>query len=425
MKEIRSSRGATAPAVAAPGPLFDRDRSLHELLHDLPMPQIGAAIEQLCGPYVLVDGAGSVHTRRGVIAIEYAEIPIRWQAEPVGFLRASVSVQPTALRSAADLLEAIIASAARYAMARDLHSEAVAADFDALQREHAQLAASEARYRDLAASLERRVADQVKALDNGYRQVYRSEKLASVGRLAAGVAHEINNPIGFVRSNLATARGYVEKFGLVGAALREGRAGEAESRWRESDLDYILEDFSALIEESIAGADRIAAIVGDLRRAANIDRAEEALADVNELVRAAVALASNGAAAHPRLALQLRSVPPIRCRPAQISELIRNLLSNSIAAIQSGGEVTVRTEMADSCLVLEVIDTGEGIAPETLPRVFDPFFTTRAVGQGTGLGLTVCRDIVEAHEGTIDLASAPGRGTTVTVRIPAGSSGGS
>jgi len=81
--------------------------------------------------------------------------------------------------------------------------------------------------------------------------------------------------------------------------------------------------------------------------------------------------------------------------------------------------------MADSCLVLEVIDTGEGIAPETLPRVFDPFFTTRAVGQGTGLGLTVCRDIVEAHEGTIDLASAPGRGTTVTVRIPAGSSGGS
>ncbi len=420
MKEIRPSPDTSTPAVAAPGLRFDRDRSLRELLEDLPMPEIGAAIERFCGPYVLVDAAGEIHTRRGVIAGGHTEMPIRWQAEPIGFLRASVSVDPAAVRGAGDLLEAIIASAARYAMARDLHSEAIAADYDALERKHAQLAASEARYRDLAAGLERRVADQVKALDHGYRQVYRAEKLASVGRLAAGVAHEINNPIGFVRSNLATARGYVEKFRLLGAALREGQTAEAERRWRESDLDYVLEDFSALIEESIAGADRIAAIVGHLRRAANIDQAEEALADVNELVRAAVALASQGAASHPRLALQLGSIAPIRCRPAQISELIRNLLSNSISATHSGGEITVRTAMADSCLLLDVTDTGEGVAPEMLPRVFDPFFTTRAVGQGTGLGLTVCRDIVEAHKGTIDLASEPGRGTTVTVRIPAG-----
>ena len=416
MNEIRLPQEAGAPA----GVVFDRDRSLRELLEDLPMSEIGEAIEWLCGPYVLVDAAGGHHSGRGTIAGGHAEVPVRWQAEPIGFLRAPAAVEPAALRAAGDLLEAIIASAARYAMARDLHSESVAADYEALQQKHAQLVASEARYRDLAAGLERRVAEQVKALDNGYRQVYRAEKLASVGRLAAGVAHEINNPIGFVHSNLATAREYVEKFQRLGEALRAGaQGGVAEARWRELDLDYVLGDFSALIEESIAGADRIAAIVGDLRRAANIDRSEEALADVNELIQSAAALASNGTAAHPRIQLQLGSVSRIHCRPAQISELVRNLLVNSIAATSAGGEITVRTEMADSCLVLEVADTGEGIAPDTLPRVFDPFFTTRAVGQGTGLGLTVCRDIVEAHKGTIDLASEPGRGTTVTVRIPA------
>jgi two-component system NtrC family sensor kinase len=410
---------AAAGQASDRAPTFDRERDLREFLDEIPIERVSRALGGLCGNFELLDARGVALIRSGVLETPAASVPIHWELEPIGMLRAAQDHAP-ALAAAGEFLEALIGTAARYAMARDVHVEAVAADYEALRCEHARLVASEARYRDLSASLERRVAEQVRAIEENHRQLYRTEKLASVGRLAAGVAHEINNPIGFLRSNLATAREYVAKFALVGNALRNDDPA-AGAQWRASDLDFVVEDFAALVGESIAGADRVAAIVANLRVAANIDRAEEGLADINELVRAALTLAHGGAPSRPQVDLSLGELPQVLCRPAQISELVLNLLLNAFLAVRREGKIRIRSRCDGMHVELQVEDSGEGIAPDDLPRVFDPFFTTRDVGQGTGLGLTVCRDIVEGHGGTIELTSELGKGTTVTVRLQVGS----
>ena len=314
------------------------------------------------------------------------------------------------------MLELMLRGVARYKMASGLHLEAVQADYEKLSRKHAALEESEARYRELSQQLEQRVRKQVETIEETGRQLYRAEKLAAVGRLAAGVAHEINNPIGFVRSNLNTSANYVKTFAALGDAVKSGQP--AHSRWNELDMDFVLEDFSALLAESIGGVDRVARIVADLKGFSNVDRGEEEMADLNDSLRQACSVMEGQLPQGVTLVTELGAIPRILCLPGYLNQVFLNLLENVVQAVAGGGEVRVESKHEQGEILIRIADNGCGIAEDVLPRIFEPFFTTRDVGQGTGLGLTVARDIVQLHGGRIEVASRPGAGTAFTVHLP-------
>jgi signal transduction histidine kinase len=298
-------------------------------------------------------------------------------------------------------------------MASELHDEATFASYEQLKRDHAALEVSEARYKALSAELEKRVEEQVAILEERQRQLYEAEKLASVGQLAAGIAHEINNPIGFVRSNLETFSGYVGKF----AALRE-RLDQAGAAWRELDLDFVVDDGRQLVAESLAGIDRVARIVKDLRGFSNIDRPDEEMVDVNDNLASACAVVSGQLPPGVTLSRELSPLPPLMCLPGHLNQVLLNVLQNAVQAVGEVGCIRVSSAFGEGRIRIVIADDGVGIAEEDLAHVFEPFFTTRAVGKGTGLGLTVARDIIGAHGGEIDVASKKGQGTTVTISLP-------
>jgi signal transduction histidine kinase len=301
-------------------------------------------------------------------------------------------------------------------MVTDLHLEAVRADYAKLQQQNEALKLSEARYRELAESLDRKVKEQLQVLDERQRQLYQAERLASIGQLAAGVAHEINNPLGFAASNLASASRYLERFAELKAACGEG---EAAAAWARLDLDFILEDFAGLLAETTQGLERIANIVKDLKGFSSVDQPEEQVVDVNALLDSLCAVIAGQKPAGVELRKEFGDVPQILCLPGHLGQALHNLLGNAFRAVGEHGTVTVRTFRNGDFLRLQIVDDGCGMDAETLARAFDPFFTTRPVGQGTGLGLTVARDIVLAHSGRIYLESQPGAGSTVTIDLPA------
>jgi signal transduction histidine kinase len=304
-------------------------------------------------------------------------------------------------------------------MASELHLETVQEDYEELQRKHAALQASEARYRELAAQLEQRVAEQVKTIEAAQRQLYQSEKLASVGQLAAGVAHEINNPIGFIVSNLSTAQGYVQRLNTFAVRLHAAMAtAELQQAWREDDLDFVLRDFVALLAESSEGAARVARIVTDLKGFSRVDQVGAEEADINDVIRQVCNVAAGQVRGRAKVTLQLGTLPRLRCNSAQLGQVFLNLLLNAADAVAAPGEIRFESDMAENSIRVRVSDNGRGIAAELLPRIFDPFFTTKTVGSGTGLGLTVSNDIVKAHGGSIEVASTVGKGSTFTVWLP-------
>lgn len=346
-----------------------------------------------------------------------SRVPVSHDLETIGFLETPVA-DPGRLDAAVGLLELLLQSGARYYMAARMHVEVVHSDYEALQRKHALLQESEARYKSLAAHLEERVEAQVKTIEVAQRRLYQAEKMASVGQLAAGVAHEINNPIGFIRSNLGTALSYVQKLGKMAGMIRSQGSAQLKADWHGADLDFVLEDFAALLEESITGADRVTRIVTDLKGFSNVDQAEEKVVDLNESIRSVCNVAAPQLQGRAELLLELGELPALRCMPGQLNQVFLNLLLNATQAMTKPGRIRIQTALENGEIRISIADTGSGIPESVLPRIFDPFYTTRDVGQGTGLGLTVSRDVIIAHGGRIEVDSEVGTGTTFTIHLP-------
>ncbi len=399
-----------------PVPSFDRELGFAELLADIPRERLQKALVLLLGgAFRLVDERGNLLIGAAAAPEQARRMPVVLELEPVGYLECA-GADDSRMQSAVALLELLLRGAARYKMASGLHIESVQADYETLKRKHAALEESETRFKALSEQLELRVQEQVRALEEASRQLYQAEKMASVGRLAAGVAHEINNPIGFVRSNLSTAQAYVKKIAVLDEMVKSGQP--VTQHWKALDMDFVLEDFAELIKESIAGIDRVARIVADLKGFSNVDRGEEEMADINDCLRQACQVVDGHLPPGVRLVQELGEIPRILCLPGYLNQAFLNVLENALLALVDGGEVKVRSERDGDEILITINDNGCGMSEDAMRQAFEPFFTTRDVGLGTGLGLTVVRDIVQVHGGRVSIESQPNAGTTVTIRLP-------
>jgi two-component system NtrC family sensor kinase len=271
-----------------------------------------------------------------------------------------------------------------------------------------------------------RLNEALAALKRSQAKVLHQEKMASIGQLAAGVAHEINNPIGFINSNLSTLGKYLSRLSGFLAVQSECIAAGAPPEQAESvrrqqaslKIDYIVKDLEDLVRESLEGAERVRSIVADLKSFSRVDESDYKQADLNECIRSTINIVWNEIKYKATLKKELGEIPRTRCYPQQMNQVFMNLLVNAAHAIEQQGVITVRSWEEDGYVCISVADTGQGIPEANLSRIFEPFFTTKEVGKGTGLGLSITYDIVKKHNGEITVRSEPGKGTVFTVRIP-------
>lgn len=257
--------------------------------------------------------------------------------------------------------------------------------------------------------------------------ILHQDKMACIGLLAAGVAHDINNPIGFVASNLAELQEYMPKIRRV-IDLQEKIVtqfcaddpllSELEDLRERLEFDHILEDLDVLVQESLEGSERVSKIVKNLRTFSRVDDADYEAADINECLESTINITANELRYKAVVHRDYGKLPAVYCYPQQINQVFMNLLINAAQAIEEQGEVRVKTWAQDDMVMISISDTGCGIAPESMSKIFEPFFTTKEVGKGTGLGLSIIYDIISRHQGEISVESELGRGTTFTIRLP-------
>lgn len=259
-------------------------------------------------------------------------------------------------------------------------------------------------------------------------QLLQSEKMASIGILAAGVAHEINNPIGYVNSNLGTLEKYLADIFLVMnkhdelcELLNPPNPEVAEMKQLKKDLniDFIKGDIKSLLKESREGLERVKKIILDLKNFSRQESEENwQWADLHKGIESTLTIVWNELKYKCELIKEYDDLPQIYCMPSQLNQVFMNLLVNAAQAIHTRGTITIRTGHNHEHVWIEINDTGSGIPPDVLPRIFDPFFTTKPVGTGTGLGLPVSYGIIEKHHGKIDVKSEVGKGSTFRVTLP-------
>ncbi len=268
--------------------------------------------------------------------------------------------------------------------------------------------------------------DLVVQLKNAQDQMLQSEKLASIGQLAAGVAHEINNPIGYVGSNISNLKTYVEDlFSIIDAyenhetELSESTKAEMAKLKKQMDLEFLKEDLEALINESIEGVKRVKTIVLDLRnfsRTGEVDWQEE---DIHQCLDSTLNIAANEIKYKAEVVKKYGNIPKVECVSARLNQVFMNLLVNAAHAISETGTITIETGMESANRIyIKISDTGSGIDEENMKKIFDPFFTTKEIGKGTGLGLSISYGIIEKHKGEISVQSQLGQGTTFTICLP-------
>jgi signal transduction histidine kinase len=265
-------------------------------------------------------------------------------------------------------------------------------------------------------------------LKNAQSQLLQSEKMAAVGQLAAGVAHEINNPVGFVSSNLHTLKNYTEQLFLMEQADAKAVQAlepldpvriEVERAHKEAQIEYLRQDIADLLAESSDGLSRVRKIVADLKNFSHVDDGEWQDVDLNQGLESTLHVAWNELKYKAKVVRDFGDIPFVHCIPGQINQVFLNLLINAVHAIQESGVITLRTRHDGDFVTVEVEDTGSGIPAEIKERIFEPFFTTKPVGKGTGLGLSISWEIVQRHKGTITVQSEVGHGTLFQVKLPA------
>ncbi len=278
------------------------------------------------------------------------------------------------------------------------------------------------------------IGELEKREDQMLQQMLHSEKLASIGQLAAGVAHEINNPTGFISSNLKTLQDYqrdiktmLDKYrdfiatiaGIEGLGSEVGTAiGEIVAWEKKTDIGFLKEDMVDLVNDCCEGADSIKKIVLDLKAFAHPGDDTIQLIDINSGLQSTLNVVHNELKYKAVVEKTFGAIPAVRGCPQQLNQVFMNILINAAQAIVKRGVINIATRSVEDQVEVSISDDGCGIEPEHLTRIFDPFFTTKEVGKGTGLGMNIAYSIIKNHNGTINVQSKIGKGTTFTIRLP-------
>jgi two-component system, NtrC family, sensor kinase len=331
-----------------------------------------------------------------------------------------------------------------YAQETGATDPATAILLDAMQRLYALVADQNKNLAQANQQLEARVQDRTRELasanlelenereeltqllskvEEAQQQLLQSEKMAAIGQLAAGVAHEINNPVGFVNSNLGTLRTYIGRLMKVISAYEQcaisGPREQLDTALVAADLDFLREDLPSLIEESQEGLARVTKIVQDLKDFSHVDEVQFQPANLNTAMESTLNVVWNELKYKAEVSREYGDIPDVNCVPAQINQVFMNLLVNAAQAIEQRGKITVRSGVERDLVWFEIEDTGKGMSDEVRSRIFEPFYTTKPVGKGTGLGLSISYDIiVKKHHGNIDVTSRPGVGTCFRIWLP-------
>lgn len=294
---------------------------------------------------------------------------------------------------------------------------------------------------DLLKAMEKRVLQRTKELSKAYQslkesqaQLVQSEKMASLGQMVAGVAHEINTPLGYVRNNVEVtqnlfeqAKDLIENYEklvdlLTSEEIEEEKLGEQlemvsemSEPFREDDL---LASMQELFKDSLYGVDQISELVMNLKDFSRLDQALTDNVNLNECINSALNIGKNVLKYKTTIKKQYSELPPLKCAPSQLNQVFLNLLTNAAQAIPDKGIIWIKTWAENNWVHVSIQDNGKGIPPDVLKKIFDPFFTTKPVGEGTGLGLSISYKIVEQHHGQIKVASEVGKGTKFLISLP-------
>lgn len=280
----------------------------------------------------------------------------------------------------------------------------------------------------------KKLDDTLKNLKFTQAQIVQSEKMASIGQLAAGMAHEINNPIGFVSSNLDALNDYMKEIRALFMVYEKlsktletterlpptiGEQVQTIADHREKiEIDYIMEDIPELLNDCKDGTGRISKIVGDLKNFAHPGNEKQMLVDINKGLETTLNVLSNELKYKTIVTKKFGDVPLVQGFPQKLNQVFMNILINAAQAIEIKGEITILTKTENHDAVVSISDTGCGIEKKHISKIFDPFFSTKKIGTGTGLGLHIAYNIIEEHKGTIQVTSTVGKGTIVTITLP-------
>ena len=269
-----------------------------------------------------------------------------------------------------------------------------------------------------------RLTELIETMKRMQDQLVHSEKMASLGQLVAGIAHEINNPVNFISANITPLKNYIRDVKTLIARYDEHVHADEDLREailqikREIEFDFLIDDLDVLIRDVESGAIRIKRIVQDLRNFSRLDEAELKTIDLHQSLDTTLNLLGHIYEGRITVSKNYGDVPPVDCYAGQLNQVFMNMLANAGQAIAEKGNVWIATRLDGEQVVISIRDDGKGIPEDALPKIFDPFFTTKDVGEGTGLGLSISYGIIEKHHGDITVNSKVGEGTEFIIRIP-------
>lgn len=451
------------------GDRFDRSYTLDELLplshavsflndlHEIGLDFIGIFLPD-GGIYFSTDNNWAESLSQSVLSNEDVSMdgpqrirenvlvmPMVHHFETLGFLVVECNSDPSQFQKKQEalvvfiskILDQVIGGNFKHLMTSGLHKQVVKESYEEIRLKNELLEKSEKKYRLLAENLEKEVFRISEEVKEAHTQMMHQEKLASIGHLAAGVAHEINNPMGFISSNLRTLKDYTLDLNkalkvyndlcddiesLFRSAVLDSESREKlKTRMediRKLDVEYILNDIPQLLEESMEGAERINKIVSDLKDFAHPGEEQPSHADLIECIESTLRIVWNELKYKTTVIRSYQKIPEIYCFPRQLNQVIMNLLVNAAQAIEKNGDIEIMTRDLGDHVEMIIRDTGHGIPEDIQPRIFNPFFTTKEVGKGTGLGLNLVYNIIKKHQGEIHVKSEVGKGTSFIIKLP-------
>jgi two-component system, NtrC family, sensor kinase len=398
------------------------------------MPLVKAVIQAGAAAVLIIDEDDHVLWSCGAASADSIDIslPLYLEGEAVGALCVKVNPeQEKHLRSLAELLREtlgiILVNNLKMLLTSEMHTTVISRSYDELLEINRQLSISERKYRELAENLELKVAERTEELNRAHCKLLQQEKMASIGQLAAGVAHEINNPLGFISSNLQTMGKYVARFNAMldffrtAIAVPGDRAELVEAangKWRELKIDTVRSDAADLVSQSLEGTERVKRIVSDLKGFSHLDDVEQFPADLNNEIDKTLSVLSHEITEGTAIIRSYKPLPAFTCNPALLCQVFLNLILNALQLHIKQLRLEIATGFDGENIRLTFADNGPGIAENIKNRIFDPFYTTKDVGSGTGMGLTVAYDIVKGYGGTIEVNCPAGGGSIFVISLP-------